>query len=60
MNVVGDVGPVVDAGSEGVSLEPEAAGEVGTEVSEMQGGVDFGVEGWPGVVFEPLSGAVAA
>ena len=49
--MVGDVGPVFEAGGEGVALEPEATGEMGAEVSEVEGGVDFGVEGGPGILF---------
>ena len=50
VNVVGDGFPLLESVVEGVSLEPEAAGEVGAQVSEVEDGVDFGVEGRPGVV----------
>ena len=45
VDVVGDGYPLLEAVSEGVSLEPEATGEVGAEVAEVEDGVNFGVDG---------------
>ena len=50
VDVLGDGFSSLQSGVEGVAVEPEAAGEVGAEVSEVNGGVDPGVEGGPGVV----------
>ena len=58
--MLGDGFPFLEASGEGVAMEPEAAGEVGSEIPEVEDSVDLGVKGWPDVVLEPLSDALAA
>ena len=59
VDVIGDEFPLLESVVEGMALEPEATGEVGAEVAKVEDGVDSGVEGRPGVVVQPVSGALA-